>query len=1461
MGMSTKTYSILFAFTTIFLINCTGRGNVDLSKATPLTAEPVKTPPTGGVPGSSGDNTQYNGLFNLQPGQWVSFKALGGVVDPVGTVLAQDFDGDGIANDKETTSNMWVADYPVVEAEIAPPVTLKIELLKTSTSETATIDTNLSSDNFESRKGEGSEKFHQDEVNLRTINNGTDTHTGTTTNTFDFKLNVKAKLGTDLMGLVKGDIDTDTTLSTSNTETSTNSTVRQTFEDRPFKNNIDRAALSTKSDTSEKKARDYRREKRAKVADEFTTKSDAGIVRAALYIKNHSVNMPVKLSNILCSLVFETPSGALLPIQSFRLRNDDFSLFEVEIYGNSEFGPYVVELKNLNTVEIENAIAQGYTPKIYIVDYKMTHVQDSNYRLALSSSFTGDNLKIIEENAKGRTALLKLIYPGFRNMFRVTAFDTQLISTGTDICKPSHIDTSSNSLVSPGISMVKLLERLRCSGIDIQFGHYIYDFTGTELASKYPKIYLYTIKSVNGVGASVPCSSLESGTGYLPATNSYGAVSNVCLIKIKDLTDIQLDNLRIWATFDNAKYYAATDLAKDGNGDIRTFDGISVANCGQPAQVCGIPVVKSVTSTVWAGDNYDVVYLRMSDFMGRRLNFGTNPFETGESLVVNTTWNNGDLGESPFDPNVKSDFLGKAGLGETIELIFNLKDTTFLNPNFGNDVDPSTNLAFTNFSYDRKKTTKKFSIEEALDFEINLGLGGGAPDWQNIMRPPSGAGAITRGPVTVDYLNQQFTVQVTLPSSHPLMAADGAVGIYLRPTLNNAYRNSIWPQDYLQVKKYDTKVHLDVATGTSLQIKSGIGNIGDVVVGTDNLKIVTDGTVYTYAIISISSPTAYGFNITLAGSGVSATHKSGDRAYVDAGLNAPQVSLNFDYIDTSNNFFADYNTLYPQQYLMPQNSGPACATSFQPTRCYGYLVSNAYDYVINNWIGGVGFANAWSDGSNLGASFANSYLMSSLFAYGVDWQRMMLRLVPGIFQNYNVSTDTPMSTSNTGQQFYPMSAASQGKALTVWQSTDNGSDEDIRGRITDMQTGVSVGTTDFRINDITAATQSYPAVGADNGKALVAWASYDSGSWKVRGRIIDLNSGNFDCTTDMLLGTSDINATNPIQVLVFGNSGLVIWRTGNVPYSDIMGRFVDMGNCSAVSTGDFNVSTANAADQYAPQLAGSNGKALVVWATMDSGDADIRGRAIDMVNMALVGASDFRINYLTNNTQSYPAVSVSGDKALVAWHSADSNVDYDIRGRVVDIVSGITLGSTDILISYTNNSHQVYPKVSLSGDRALVSWYSEAGAPVYTVYGRVVNIKALAAVGSSDFLLSTTNSAQNIAQTAMGSYVVVTWESNNSTPSYDIRGRVVDLDSASPVFGNDFLVSTTSTYNQRGPSVVFAGQKALVTWYSDVNGSYQNDIFSNLINFPSAKLPYGQNNFFTAPLIERNYTVTSRIKF
>lgn len=1472
--MRTQRPAIAAITVTILALACSGRGDVDLSKAKPLTAEPVATGPGAGVD----SNGQYpvSSLFSLPPGSWTSYRVLGGVVDSVGTTLEQDFDGDGISNDKEATSNIWISDYPVIESEIAPPITMQVEILKTDKSDSSTINTSLNSDNFESRKDQGSEKFHQDEVNVKTINNGSTTATNSSNNTSTNTSEVKAEASAGFF-----DIDVSVSAGSSSTSTtntsSSNTTVRQTYEDRPFVNNIDRAALSTKSDSAEKKARDYRQEKRSRSEQHYETTPNGGIVRAALYIKNQSINMPVKLTNILCSLVFETTSGALIPMQSFRLRNDDYSLFSVEVYGNSEFGPYVVELKNLNTVEVENALALGYTPKIFVVDYTMTHVQDSNYRQALSSNFTGDNLKIIEENAKGRTALLKLIYPKYRNMFRIVAYDSSLKSANGNICNYKDIDVSSDKAISPGIPMYRFLQRLGCSGIDIQFGHYIYDFTGTKFVGKYPKVYTYTVKSVNNVEVAAPCTSYASGTGFNPATKTFMTIENVCVIRVKDLTEDQLNGLSVWATFNNGKIYAPSEVAKDAQGNKISFDGVNLAGCGQPGstgqsaqsgQLCGIPTLKGMTSMVWVGDNYDLVYMRMTDYLASFRKFGTNPLETGASMAFNTKWDLDSVGAFPYDPEVRSAFLGQAALGDTVAITFNLKDTTFLNPNFGPNIDDSTNLTFNQFSYNRKKVTQKFELEQAIDFELSMGLGGKATDWQNIRRPPSGSENIQFVSGTLDYLNQVFTVTIRLPGTHHLVPANGAVNLFLRPAMSNAYRNVIWPQDYQLVKKYDAKLREDVSSGNIVRINGGLGNISDIVANSDSIKIVSGSGISSYGFSSIVQNGA-GFDITLS-TDVTASHKNGDRIYVDASLGAPLVSMTIDSASASDNTFANYNAAFSLQRLLVNNGPIDCASSFAPAYCNGYSSSSPFNYVVNNWVGNESILNNWTDASRY-FSFANNYTtpFALLSANSRNWS---IKGLPTASQ-FSVANDILANYYDTGAQSLPQISKGNGKALITWY---NGAGE-MRGRVMNLPSGNFTTATDFLITS-TNPYQSTPQIAIYGQKALVVYAvSYIVGiipsgfgdeavlGYNLWGQFIDL-------TTSSRTGSPFMIASNALgaSMSLSGNRAVIAYG-GNISalystdYKGARARIVDMGNGSFVGSEMILSNSSTERVSGAQVYAGTN----VAFTAFQTYSGRIICRYVDLQTISPIGGATFSPGTTSSQYDYYPSVAGSGESAIVAWKAYTGSNAISLA-RVLDLQLMAVPSGSDLVLSPLGNSSSVSNLMATAENgKGLFTWSLYNGAYTATeIRGRVISLQSGSFLTPNDFLISTTNDTMNspVKVSLSGNRGLVVWNHGASGNPITILGQTVDMQIGDRVSNQqEFTVNSTILDTIPTPAVSLIGESGVVAWEAKNNIGHTN-IRSSIVTVPasygvpSAQLPYGPNNFFTAPLIERNFMVTASIQ-
>ena len=132
----------LFSFFVLFWLNACGSAAPDLI---PLEVEVVDDPtaceesgycthppeecPEGHPKGSEcfteppPNPELVDDIFKGQHGEWYRLSAIG-AIDAQTTNLALDFDGDGLNNDDEAMANMWVADYPRVSTNVAPPVTI-----------------------------------------------------------------------------------------------------------------------------------------------------------------------------------------------------------------------------------------------------------------------------------------------------------------------------------------------------------------------------------------------------------------------------------------------------------------------------------------------------------------------------------------------------------------------------------------------------------------------------------------------------------------------------------------------------------------------------------------------------------------------------------------------------------------------------------------------------------------------------------------------------------------------------------------------------------------------------------------------------------------------------------------------------------------------------------------------------------------------------------------------------------------------------------------------------------------------------------------------------------------------------------------------------------------------------------------------------------------------------------------
>lgn len=1409
-----------------------GSKDVNLSKAVWLTAEKVPLAiDKGGVPnappGSIGVPVITNNLFANAPGTKVSVQSLGGTIDPTGTSIVNDFDGDGILNVNETTTNIWLADYPEIQTIVKTPITMKITIEQTSSQESDEIVSDVIGNDMESTLNEGSEKVHQNEVNERTVQ-FQDSFSNEVATSADVALGVNASG----FGVSAG---FNSSASWSNKYANSGTVTK--WATKPFKNDIDREASSIKFDSSSKKARKYRSDKSTKINSGIKIGSNAGYVRAALTIQNLSVNMPVKLRNILCTLMFEDGAGNLSPVQSFRLRNDDYSIFEVSIYGGSEFGPYVIELPGLNTAEIENAILSGYTPKIFIVDYEMSHVADSNYRSVLLN-FSGDNLKIIEENSKGRTGLIKAYGPNIRKKYRVTAFDT---NNSSNPCSPS---AATASTLSPGVTLRKALERISCSGVEVAFEDYVFDLSEQLPALGEARLHIKGIKSFDGIPTRIPCE-------YKTFTGSDSVSRTACVQKpVSQWTEDEKKTAGIWAIYSNGRFNSPTQYWTDGS-NIRIFD---------PGNFKYAPMVKGVDSIIWAGDYYDLVYISLKDLLIKEVtpSYPTTPVVSDIEFKMNTSWDLSKVGPSPYEPDVKSKYLGEVGLDEKVTLAITLDKTQYLNPNFGTAESGGTFTFNSNFSYNKTTSTLRFQDYQVLDFEVSLGFGGTRTDWVHIIKDvPTGAPATKIRNCGIDnsgYVNQTFRICLRMPATIPNLTLDddgsASVKLYIRPALNSAYRRTIWPLHYSQVKKM--RGELDVPgkiADTTIYLTGVYGNIetGD--------SFYLKGDTLSYTVDTITPLEKLGdYKITLT-SGLRYDFQKTTEATIPGTLTSPDVRLSVD-----NTFITEWNNQVnaapASNYALPQylpfltGAAPlACSgtNQFNPYGCLGFYP----DYQAINWMGnynnGSAFWNSWADAG-------------SFYSFVPDGK---FELTTGSGRSYKIGTissDYILSDAGSAVPLSkPVMVVEGDTAFIVWRR-----DTFLQGKFIKVSTGESLAP-QFVINPSNAmSTAATFDVKVSNGIAVIAWGNTNLIFMAAR-----------DMQTYQAIGAvTPVMANVPNNVpfsLALGSNAvaLVVWNDAwaiNL-LDSLKGLFgrrfqIDKANNSILALGpSFTIEqvTNTLAGLYEGRVDANGSRAVIVYARnfyanlVSPASYSVSTKVIDLNTGSTVVTNSLLSVTGANLGVGNMKVKCATDRCLIAFR----NHANTLLGRTVNVPSpslllpnagNLTLGSA-------------VTSFNLSSDDAsgLVSYASGTG-----IYLRGVNLADGNNITTTPLTLG--NTVAGSVKTPGGSLIVgntviTLWEHLEGGKS-TIRGRQSTLSPFLLKGTSEFFVSTANQGSQVGPSGAGINGTGFAVWLSNDTTPAQQVIRSynlDLVN-PGA-LRYGLNNFFISPLIERDYSIKAKIVF
>lgn len=618
----------------------------------------------GSTPYQEDSNVELTGLngnhalFSGQLGRPVSAARLGAIdPDPTGLTIITDMDGDGLPDDQEFTTNKYVADYPRIVTRIALPITMEIRVDDTNT---ANNYTEIVEDNDVNQTINNSmESKHYTQFNLKTTpyvvkesfsESGhhaeeyghSNSYESSRSDEYNDSVNISIF---DVGGGVSKQNAKSSSISKSSASNSrvedsferSAMTERTVFEDIGFTDNLDRNGVEFKDETVEEIAQKFRTSQIGK--NEVAVGPNAGIVRASLYIKNTSVNIPVRVSNIKVTLSFRTPRGTFLPVKTFTLREEDFSIYNQDIQGGAEFGPYAIEIDNLNTAEVKKALAGGYVPQIHVVSYDLTPVDDSNYTPGVS------NLKSVEEAAKGRTAQIMIRGTGMNELYRVAAFD---------------ISGSGNYV--PGISLKKALFHIFHDPLlDEQW-----DQVSDPLTVADHDLRWRTGAEEHSFTASLDSQGVDGNSWkhfetYIKTyTDEFNQEHKIETIKrIKNLEKYNPFNLSDNPSYDPNERFSRDDLLKMKYWmilhDGEYFEG-------------------DLNDPIWVGDRYEIVLFDAEDFNTHFDSTNYTPLQSQESITLNTRWN--DLNnQKEFSRSV---YLGKVIGADWIHLEIDLKETRHL---------------------------------------------------------------------------------------------------------------------------------------------------------------------------------------------------------------------------------------------------------------------------------------------------------------------------------------------------------------------------------------------------------------------------------------------------------------------------------------------------------------------------------------------------------------------------------------------------------------------------------------------------------------------------------------------------------------------------------------------------------------------------------------------------------------
>ncbi|MCZ8192347.1 MAG: DUF4347 domain-containing protein [Microcystis sp. LE19-338.1B] len=373
-----------------------------------------------------------------------------------------------------------------------------------------------------------------------------------------------------------------------------------------------------------------------------------------------------------------------------------------------------------------------------------------------------------------------------------------------------------------------------------------------------------------------------------------------------------------------------------------------------------------------------------------------------------------------------------------------------------------------------------------------------------------------------------------------------------------------------------------------------------------------------------------------------------------------------------------------------------------------------------------------------------------------------------------IGDEFQVNTYTTSVQAFPMIAMdTDGDFVVTWQS--DGQDGDGNGIYAQRynRLGIPQGS-EFRVNTFTPRGQTRPAIAMDgDGDFIVTWSSRDQGP---TGHAADqfaqrYNSAGVPQGSEFQVNTSYINGDQGDGAVALDADGdfVITWSSYGVQDGSGDGVYAKRYNSAGVVQGsEFQVNTFTTNNQNHTAIAmDADGDFVITWMS-DGQDGSGLGIYAQRYNSTGVAqGSEFRVNSVTANNQSYPAIAMDSEgNFAIAWLSElVPGSSYGIFAQRYNS-SGVALGQ-----QFQVNTTAIGPQVLLSepaismadNGNFVISWHNLGqDGSAEGVYAQYYNQNGTPA--GSEFQVNTfTTDGQllpTLAMDGVGNFTAA-WVSNN----------------------------------------------------------------------------------------------------